>query len=363
QPLPLSFDRHGLEVEFRQTEPTARVALFWSGPQFSLEPISPRFLLHDRKESVKSDFERGQLLAAALRCGACHGGDGIDVAEMPAPSLTNLAGNLRPQWLTGWLMETAHEGPNLRRMPSFGLSRDDAAAIAAYLIPPVKAAPLLKTKGPAAEGKRSKATTDKKKGDKPEQPSAKQGERLFLTMGCLACHQLGQLGESGLFGGGDLAGVADKRPADFFARWLADPAAINGQHRMPIFELTSDERTSLSLFLAQQAQQKTAADTQVADSKLASRGRELLEKHRCGACHELPGMPARPAKIDSVKLHERMDWSRSCAAAQGQSKSGLGYGLSRQQQQELEAYLRSRGSRKAGDSSADGAMLLVTNNC
>lgn len=362
EPLPLSFDRHPLEVEFRQTEPTARVALFWSGPQFALEPISPRFLLHDRKASVPGDFERGRLLAAALRCAACHGGDGNDAAAMPAPSLTNLGGNLRPEWLTGWLMEAGHEDPALRRMPSFGLSRGDAEAIAAYLIPPVKAAPSLETKVPAADGKRSKATTEKKKGDKPEPPSAKQGERLFLTMGCLACHQLGQLGESGLFGGGDLSGVAEKRPADFLARWLADPASINRHHRMPVFDLSKDERTSLSLFLAQQAK-RSSPDSKAADSKLASRGRELLEKHRCGACHELPGMPGRPAKIEKVKLDGRSDWSQSCAVARSESKTGLGYGLSRQQQQELAAYFRSSGSIKTVDGSADGATLLVTHNC
>ncbi|HUE74822.1 MAG TPA: c-type cytochrome [Pirellulaceae bacterium] len=359
EPLPLSFDRHGLEVEFRQTAPTARVALFWSGPQFSLEPISPRFLLHDRKEAISSDFERGRLLAAALRCAACHGSDENDWAAMPAPSLTNLAGNLRPEWLTGWLMETEHEGSALRRMPTFGLSPEDAAAIAAYLIPPVKSAPPPMTKAPAAEGKRSKATAEKKKGDQPEPPSAKQGERLFLTMGCLACHQLGQLGESGLFGGGDLSSIVEKRPGDFFARWLADPASINRHHRMPVFDLSKDERTSLSLFLAQQAQ-RSSPDSKAADPKLAGRGRELVEKHRCGACHELP---ARPAKVETVKLDGRMDWSRSCAAAKSQSKTGLAYGLSRPQQQELAAYFGSSGSRKAGDRSADGAMLLVTHNC
>ena len=51
-PIPLSFDRHPLAMEFRQTEPTARVALFWSGPQFSIEPISPRSLLHARADTI-----------------------------------------------------------------------------------------------------------------------------------------------------------------------------------------------------------------------------------------------------------------------------------------------------------------------
>jgi mono/diheme cytochrome c family protein len=372
-PLPLAFDRHPLEVDFRQTEPSARIALFWSGPQFSLEPIPPRHLMHDRKETIAGDFERGRLLAAALRCAACHGGVDSNGAAMPAPSLTNLGGNLRPDWLSGWLMDAGHASagedstpdkatpPVVRRMPAFGLSRDDAAAITAYLVPPMKA-PSLEPKVPATNGKRSKGATGKKKEDEPASPNAKQGERLFLTMGCLACHQLGPLGESGLFGGGDLTAVANKRPTEFFARWLADPAAINRQHRMPVFDLTADERTSLSLFLAQQSK-RSAPIAKAADSKLASRGRELVEKHRCGACHELPGMPARPALIANVKLDGRRDWSRSCSGSLAQSKTGLGYGLSRQQQQELQTYFQASQSGDSDRSKADGATLLVANNC
>lgn len=372
-PLPLAFDRHPLGVEFRQTEPSARIALFWSGPQFSLEPIPPRHLMHDRKETIAGDFERGRLLAAALRCAACHGRADGNGAAMPAPSLTNLGGNLRPDWLTGWLMDAGHASagedsapdeatpPVVRRMPTFGLSRDDAAAITAYLVPPMKA-PSLEPKVPATDGKRSKGATGKKKEDEPASPNAKQGERLFLTMGCLACHQLGPLGESGLFGGGDLTAVANKRPTEFFARWLADPAAINRQHRMPVFDLTADERTSLSLFLAQQSK-RSAPIAKAADSKLASRGRELVEKHRCGACHELPGMPARPALIANVKLDGRRDWSRSCSGSLAQSKTGLGYGLSRQQQQELQTYFQASQSGDSDRSKADGATLLVANNC
>ena len=52
------------------------------------------------------------------------------------------------------------------------------------------------------------------------------GEQLFLSLGCLACHTWGDLGASGWLGGGDLTHIAAKRPPDFFAAWLADPARL-----------------------------------------------------------------------------------------------------------------------------------------
>ena len=45
---------------------------------------------------------------------------------------------------------------------------------------------------------------------------------LVDTIGCLACHRVDKRGSQALFGGGNLSAVANKRPADFFARWLAE---------------------------------------------------------------------------------------------------------------------------------------------
>ena len=72
QPLDLDFDYHALEISFHKTGPTAQLALFWSGPDFRLEPVPARALLHDRAQSPSSSFERGRQLATVLRCAACH---------------------------------------------------------------------------------------------------------------------------------------------------------------------------------------------------------------------------------------------------------------------------------------------------
>src|SRR5207253_2596669 len=92
QPIELEFDYHPLEITFRRTQPTAQLALFWSGPDFRLEPVPERALMHEREQSPPSIFERGRQLAAALRCAACHKDD--SVAVIPAPALDRLSGNI-----------------------------------------------------------------------------------------------------------------------------------------------------------------------------------------------------------------------------------------------------------------------------
>ena len=91
-------------------------------------------------------------------------------------------------------------------------------------------------------------------------PDAKAGERLFVSLGCLACHTWQDLGASGWFGGGDLTHIGDKRPAAFFTDWLSEPARLNRDHRMPVFPLSADERASLSLFLAAQKSGKAGPE-------------------------------------------------------------------------------------------------------
>ncbi len=130
EPIELEFGRHELEITFRKSGPRAQLALFWSGPDFRLEPISERALLHDREGSPSSDFERGRQLAAALRCAACHKETSAEVA--PAPALDRLTGNIAEPWLVEWL--SAHDTITtttqpLRRMPDLAMTREEASVL------------------------------------------------------------------------------------------------------------------------------------------------------------------------------------------------------------------------------------------
>ena len=110
-----------------------------------------------------------------------------------------------------------------------------------------------------------------------------QGGGLVLTLGCRACHSIGDAASNEqLFGGGDLNEIAVKRPAGFFERWLAAPQSINSNHRMPVFELTAVERRQIAAYL-QTKGTPSANHRSPNDSELSrQRGLKLVEKLNCG---------------------------------------------------------------------------------
>ncbi|HEX5104200.1 MAG TPA: c-type cytochrome, partial [Pirellulaceae bacterium] len=350
EPLELEFDRHPLEIAYERKGDGGRLALFWSGPNFVLEPIPERFLMHDRESSPSTDFERGRQLAAALRCIACHRDEAQPDDAMPAPALDRLSGNIEREWLVEWLSSplsprgrgargegAANEVKVARRMPHFGLSQEEAETVTTWLTRlPVEEGRQIEQKGAKDVRKAGKEKSSKEK--KP-QPSAEEGERLYLTLGCLACHQHGDLGESGLFGGGDLTNIAAKRPAEFFARWLTDPASLNKHHRMPVFELSADERTSLALWLAKQRAVGNALRG-VPPGDVA-RGEKLIQQFRCAACHTLPGVKDGSRNSFAKQLAAASDWTRSCAGESDAKAQRPGYRLAEDDRSALKTYFSS----------------------
>ena len=359
-PASLTADHHSLELSFRRTAKDARLMLLWSGPDFGLEPVPARFLFHPREKPVEHDFERGQMLARVLRCGRCHG---EERPPRPAPALDHLAGQMSRGWLVRWLVagehgKAAHDERSPRRMPAFGLSEPQAGTIADLLLS--RREPTDPPPAPTAEKPRKKTPP----------PSARAGERLFLSLGCLACHTWRDFGASGWTGGGDLTHIADKRPSTFFAAWLAEPARLNRDHRMPVFTLSNDERTSLALFLGEQKSTPVIQDFSggKSDSK-ESDGRKLIEQFRCAACHRLPeslastsGLsgvarkPEAPARVP--RLDTRSNWDRSCVGVPDPATHRPGYRLSPGDVRAVRAYYTR--VRSAPD---DGRLLLAEHNC
>ena len=321
-PLELPFGWHALELEFEKSNREAKVQLFWTGPGFGLEPVSPRFLFHDVRQAVPDRFERGRQLVSALRCAACHQIPGVRPV-LPAPELTRVKGNIHHAWLVDWVVatsrapqDTEHASEIPRRMPKFTMDRDAGEELVAYLSS-VSPLPLEKVQ---VKGERA------------------IGQKLFLSLGCLACHRWQTLGQEGLFGGGDLSQIARKRPAHFFSRWLADPASLNRHHRMPTFELTTEERGHLAVFLTSlKTTPVTSQVPQVSDEQVV-RGKQRFERQRCGACHVVGGEPAKKRPVVST-LSAKSAWQRSCVAAPSEDGIRPGYQLTAIDRQAVQLYI------------------------
>src|SRR5487761_1433260 len=99
--IDLEFGNHPLAITFQKTSPQARVGLYWAGPQFELEPVPGRLLVHDPAADADDAFERGAELWRALRCANCHRRG--NETGLPGPSLAKLAGNASRAWLIEWL--------------------------------------------------------------------------------------------------------------------------------------------------------------------------------------------------------------------------------------------------------------------
>ncbi len=284
--LNLEFDWHPIEIRFQQTAATAQFALYWSGPKFAIEPISARFLFHEPDESPRELFEEGREIVHAFRCGACHQ---LDDSVIAGPSLTALRGNLRRPWLVDRLSQHAAAAATdaSRRMPDFDLSAEQAGQIADFLLSKQP-----RPRSPAAKKQSGKQPKGKK--EKLLPAAAHRGEQTFLTVGCLACHHRGELGRSGLYGGGDLTKIAAKRPPAFFSNWLLDPTALNAHRRMPVFELSEQERIDLAAYLSDGGRELKAPPA--ANNPSARAGEKLVADLRCAACHEITGVK-RPTRL------------------------------------------------------------------
>jgi mono/diheme cytochrome c family protein len=308
KPIELPFDWHPVHITYRSGNGTGKLVLYWTGPGFEWEPIDPRQWYHDANRTGTDTFDRGYQLVRAMRCNQCHEIPGQPPAAR-GPALQHLRGTMDPGWLIGRLVSTHQPAPDQRRMPDFDLNRPQAEAIAAYLWSQSK--PLsLEPKEKVKPAKKSK------KGEKPRtRGEAQAGQRLFMTSGCLACHQVDKLGAENLFGGGSLNGIADKRTNDFFASWLESPQRINPHHRMPRFQLTPLERLDLAEYL----KTLSSAGNEQSDfdgtftAQQVEQGRELVQKYRCTSCHET-NQKVVPASVANRLPVAPSKWQASCSS-------------------------------------------------
>jgi mono/diheme cytochrome c family protein/glucose/arabinose dehydrogenase len=308
-PIEVGLGEKPLAVQFDSSDKGAILKLFWSSARFPLEPL-PAYLLFSNASAIPkrkelAQIERGRRDFEVARCIRCH--HRSEFYSLAAPSLTHVADGLSRSAIVDKVARHAPR-PTGEQMPTFDLTRDEATAIAAFLIH--DAIPAVLEEAPDVSNVAKEA---------------RKGETHVCSLGCLACHTVpgrkprSVLGNAGGYGGGDLSAIGSKRSVDWLWTWLAKPDALNADHRMPVFNIKKKERRQIVSYLStlknpqDKPKTKTPSDRTENEQPIVERGRALVAQARCAACHEIKDVHAEIASLPNLSRPVG-DWNHSCLA-------------------------------------------------
>ncbi len=257
------------------------------------------------------------------------------------PNLKEIKAKLRKDWIPVWLSDPQAFRPGTK-MPTFRLEDEEVKAISAFLW---------------------QSALDVKLPSQP-QGDATHGKELFKTLGCLGCHSMnGQaidMGD-GIIGGdfaANLSRVGEKANYDYIVRWVHNPrqrlapysptlkrdltpadykkknlpfvfdddhskSPVDGRELqiqnmtvMPNFRLSEQDAHDVATFLSMQKrpgiEYRTASFLD--DASLLPRGKQLVQRYGCAACHEIKAMEdeqriGTELTLEGSKPIERLDFA------------------------------------------------------
>ncbi len=304
-----------VEIQYRSADDgTGRLQLWWESNNFSLEPVPAwQFYLPEDLPNALEQVERqeqGRRFVEQLACARCHPQweTGIDVAFRPAPALVNTAGRFSRDWLLRWLEQPQALHPGSTMPQLFDSSR--RAYIERWIV-----ATYLTGNSPNRDSS-------------PQRGDHRMGRRLFISVGCAACHLLPDLPaeEQRNLEQRAFHSLGDRWTEATLAQFLMDPQARYPDGRMPKFPLTDSEARDIAAFLlfwfpASRTGSEPAPPNNeelrrvlhdYESTTLADAAQQILSRRGCGACHLTETALAFP-KIDVTLSPE----PKGCVAGQG----------------------------------------------
>ncbi|MGH7790552.1 MAG: c-type cytochrome [Candidatus Binatia bacterium] len=230
---------------------------------------------------------RGEQLFEQMGCVGCHLVQGYGDLPRPGPYLRRISAKVNADWMIDWVENPQGYRPHTR-MPNFMFSREQATAVAAYLM---SATEKEGDEWLAAHGDAPSAV------DPTNADLVAQGKTLADSLGCRGCHGFVE-GEAPARLGADkdiapnLHNIADKTDARWMFHWLKDPRAYSPEARMPSLRLSDPEAVALVSYLMTLGQPKNGApvDGALKDPQTIKDGEALVRKYGCAGCHNIPGM-------------------------------------------------------------------------
>ncbi|MGI9474596.1 MAG: hypothetical protein ACR2NZ_23880 [Rubripirellula sp.] len=303
--------------------------------ELSATETQPVPITHTASGVIKQpdDVVRGRVLLNRLGCLQCHErSDASDqeaftsqsttdsgLSPFEAPVLTLAATRIDPDYLRRFLadpqqLKPGTSMPNLMGHLEPGVRDSVAASVTLYL---------------------QSLTKEPFQCDPIDAEAATRGERLFHTVGCVACHDPrdARANELGLADSVPLGNLASKYSVASLSTFLENPHAVRPSGQMPNLQLTHWEAIEIASFLVQQnVQQGTDDNTAPAGAHEASEltsedgdavelGEIYFRQLGCVRCHQQGATKVKAAasaeqfSMSPPKI-EQLDLERGCLSSE-----------------------------------------------
>lgn len=233
------------------------------------------------KHSLKV-VDVGSVLIGEMGCVKCHDDiRGLSSHHKDAPDLSRVGERVTPEFLRKFISQPSALVPGttmphmMNHIPME--HRDQAAeALTQFLL---------------------SRTTEPLKREAIDSVASSKGQKLYHSVGCVACHDpFAAVTEGGTVPGARPGSVGldhlpEKYTVPSLAEFLYDPLAVRPSGRMPDMSLSRVEAHAIASYLLDR--ETIAFAPPPADFPLAEEGRSWYRKLNCVSCHPLDGVEAR----------------------------------------------------------------------
>ena len=269
---------------------------YWETPILTgVETYATCNTCHSNETVLKyaKPFTRAKQLVLENGCYGCHEVKGY--ADLPkiGPALSTLPAKTNADWIFRWVKNPTEYNAHTR-MPNFRFSDEQAEAITAYLMKIGRESEFQYERGRGAWGG----------------GNAAQGKQLFQSVGCQACHVVGDdvsVRESRGTShdpAPELTRVASKVNPDWIMDWVKNPKHYDPATRMPSLRLSDGEARNLVAYLMtlKDGQSYPKRSLDLNNEEKIREGDRLIREFGCAGCHTIKGME-REGKV-SVNLSD-----------------------------------------------------------
>lgn len=234
---------------------------------------------------------QGIALMQQFHCTNCHASDSLALSAKPAPDLASVAARVDPGYITAFIQDPHETKPGTNMPHLLGQldpaeQRQAAIAVTHYL---------------------ASLSGEKFLREELDVDATKRGQKLFHSVGCVACHSpLKQDGSEEVPAGSvSLGNPAEKYSLVGLTGFLENPHAVRPAGRMPNLKLDHWEARDIASYLLSFPvtvnPDRDYSDFEI-DSSLVAAGKERFRALGCSQCHELEGVEKMPAAAPMSEL-------------------------------------------------------------